>query len=710
MANTLLHKNTELNNILKDYSIVACTNSYILNYEASRVEVPYNESVVQGDISQYLELNVTNRINNFKATYNIRNEFNFDRTYYQSGAYIEPNSLIISNLANDEISSDPNSYIVFYNTEYGLKQLTYHYKEGNGLYYDDANHIFGMNIDNTTIKEMNKKLYFDTNSIPISTKDNYGIGYIDTRYLRINNGILSIKPNYIENVISYKYKIKNLYERLTNIYNSLSYFNNIYENKNDVIDEFVERFDKLNDGEENKSIKTEISYHKTNSLYFPQSEIKYIDNYYFDNGLINENYKQYITLDENNSYIIYCKDIEKLYILSYISNDYMNYSNTFNRNKIRSIEDNLLNSDDLIDISNIDTNNLDKYISNNNNQEILSNNTLYTYIYSDETNNYNKFIIQSNIVNNILYSLPVNAVECSPNDLLNNQNIQILFKNYKVFVKRYSNDFEYYLEVLIPYVKANTNETFYKCPIKNVRSYQMTKSKFKYKNKFIDEKLFKKLGIILNSKISLPTIKKNIIKYIKNGTTIQYDYTIQSINCQYPSKNIKILYDDRDITYCSYNVNAIPYDKDVYYFLSNYDYGNTKEINDSISFILRNNDISFDNRLQYLFYGYSWTMRDYQIFNKNYYGIWHDLPTYYITSNFMKLIINMDPDINHTDSFNATNIVLDNFKELYTENFNEIEFNKNDYHPLTLYLYKIYRGPDDQYDKISKVNNVTINI
>jgi len=651
MANTLLNKNTELNNLAKDYSIVTCTNSYILNYNASLVEVPYDKNQVSENISQYLTLDLENRIGNFQASYNIRNEFNFTYTYYQSNYNLIDNSLIISNLANDDQSAIPNSYIIFYNTFCGLKQLSYHYKEGNGLYYDAYNHVFNMNIDNSSIKEINKKLFFDTNSIPISSKENYGISYVNTKYLTVNNGILSIDLPYIENIISYKYKIKNLFQSLTTIHNSLSYYDNIYETKNDTIDTFKKSFDIVSNNISKNIIDSTISYNQTNSLYFPQSEIKYIDNYYFqgDKPLIDPKYKEFVTLDENNSYIIYCKDIEKIQILSYISNDFINYKESFDINKIKDIESNILN-DELLNLDTIDSNtHFSKYI-NENKQETIDNNNLYSYIYVNETNDYNKFIIQSNIINNSQW-------------------------------------------------------------IKDDKYYKIITIGFKYNSKFVDEKLFKKLGIIVNSKISLPQLKKNILKYNKKGKSIEYDYTVETINCNYEEKNIKILYDTRNITYCTHNTTYIPYNPDIdadnFYFLSDYNFDTIQSISKPIVNIMKNFDISFDNKIKYLFYGCNWNIKDNNKFTKNYYGIWNDLPTYYVTSSFMEtLLTKLQPGENQLDEVNK--LPLSNFLELYCQNFNEIEFDKENYETIKLYLYKIY--PSNEQYEITKVPEVTINI
>lgn len=709
MSKELLIKNTELNNIFKDYSIIASTNSYILTYNANLVKSNYGTSKYFGDdISKYLELNVVNRINNFQTSFNQRNEFNFTYSYSQSDYNIIPNSLIISNLSKDIKTTYSNSYIVFYNTNQGLKQLTYHYKEGNGLYYDKQNKVISLNIDNESIKEQYNKLYFDTNSIPITSQDNYGIAYVDNKYLTISNGILSINQDYIENVISYKYKIKNLYDQLNNIYNSLSYYNDIYDNQNNAIDEFVEYFDdiieKTDSGEVSRTIKTEISYHHTGSLYFPNTELKYIDNYYFSNGLIDPKYKQFITLNESNSYIIYCKDIEKLEIFSYIENEYIDYGKIFNINKIRQIESKLDEDTSIIDISDFSSEvDYSKYVNNNNRQEIMSSNNIYTYIYFDETNNYNKFNVNTNIVNNLLFSHPKakKLNKC-------NHSISTIFDHHDtIFRQRTNGELKYYEEVTKDYVNAHLNENYYYVNSKdNLICYPTTVNKIRYNNTEIDSKLFKKLGLILNTKTSLPNMKKIIIEYTKNDNSIKYDYTIQKINCKYYNRNIKVLYDDRDIKYCVNNDISIPYNSTYYYFFSNYKYdSNINNVPKSIAFMLKNIDISFDNNLEYLFYGYNYTMKDSRKFTKNYFGIWHDLPTYYMTNNFMRTLIN-----------NKEEITFVNFKDLYTENFNEVEFDNLNYKPVKLYLYKLYKLTNGTY-RIRKVeptvnsnNYITISI
>ncbi len=409
-------------------------------------------------------------------------------------------------------------------------------------------------------------------------------------------------------------------------------------------------------------------------------------------------------LNESNSYIIYCKDIEKLEIFSYIENEYIDYGKIFNVNKIRQIESELDEDTSIIDISDFSSEvDYSKYVNNNNRQEIMSSNNIYTYIYFDETNNYNKFNVNTNIVNNLLFSHPKakKLNRCA-------HNINTIFDHHDtIFRQRTNGELKYYEEVTKDYVNDHLNENYYYVNSKdNLICYPTTVNKIRYNNTEIDSKLFKKLGLILNTKISLPNMKKVIIEYTKNDNSIKYDYTIQKINCKYYNRNIKVLYDDRDIKYCINNDISIPYNSTYYYFFSNYKYGsNINNVPKSIAFMLKNIDISFDNNLEYLFYGYNYTMKDSRKFTKNYFGIWHDLPTYYMTNNFMRTLIN-----------NNEEITFVNFKDLYTENFNEVEFDNLNYQPVKLYLYKLYKLTNGTY-RIRKVdpsigsnNYITISI
>ena len=88
--------------------------------------------------------------------------FNNDQGFYNTGTYMNPYSLIISNNSyiigsdrnNDKETIIENSYIIYYNSYDGLYQFTYIIQEGNGLYNDETNHMMNMNIDNKSIREL----------------------------------------------------------------------------------------------------------------------------------------------------------------------------------------------------------------------------------------------------------------------------------------------------------------------------------------------------------------------------------------------------------------------------------------------------------------------------------------------------------------------------------------------------------------------------
>jgi len=576
-----LIKNTDLNNILKDYSILTSTNSYILNYNASI------------KIAQYQRINEEDNDATYFTSYNDLGfqyinqsalTFNKEENYYASDYNIEPNSIIIANLAYNDSYAYNQSYIIYYNTNTGLKQLTYHFKEGNGLYYDEDIHAINFNIDNYSIKEINDKLYFNTNSLPIASDTTYGISYINNEYLQINNGILTINNDYIENVISYKYKIANLYNSLSSLQDSFAYYDRIYNERNNTINEFSKYCDRIiKYNSNNSNINKTFSYSLTSSLYFPETKLIYVDNYYFSNNMIPESYKKHaqIDLNEDISYIIYCKNIELIDIYSYNTNKFCSYSTSFNDNILNDFEKN-------IKLSNDDSS-----------KKIVSENNIYSYVYADDINKYNKFLLNTNIV-----------VKCQ--DVINNKN------------------------------------------------YEYTLTKIRYNNKNIDSKLFKKYGIMLNSKLNTNTIKTCSIDYLLINTNIKYTLNLNTINIKYNNRNIKLLNDDRDITYCVFNKNAIINNSSYYYFLVNGKLNSEITINNDnnkiINFMLKNYDISFDSNLSYLFYGYNYCYDD-QYIKKNYYGLWHDLPIQYVNINLFRNYLLKYLDIN-------------NFEEMFIKKIN----------------------------------------
>lgn len=583
-----LNKNTDLNNIFKDYSLLVSTNSYILNYNAN-IHYSYYNKISNTDNIRIQEENELG----FKYNIQSENQFNSRSSYsYSLSSYnIVSNSLIVSNLSIDNFTSYYNSYVLYYNTDDGLRQLTYHYKEGNGLYYDIDTHLIGMNIDNYTIREINNKLYFDTNSIPIATENTYGIAYVNNEYLQVNNGILTMNRDYIENIISYKYKISNIYNSLLSLYDSFSYYDRVYSEKTNTTNIYSRYFDNvINYNYDNSNISKNISYTFSSSLYFPNSKLQYIDNYYFVNNLIDPSLKEYaiIDLNESNSYIIYCKDVELIDIYSYNENKYYNHFTSFNDNIMRIIETNIETDID------------------NSTKEMVDENKIYSYVYNNDLNKYNKFTMNSNIVNN----------DC----------IKI----------------------------GNTN-------------YEYTLSKVRYKNKNIDKKLFKKYGIILNSKLNINSIKKAFIDYFRVGTTVNYNLNLQTVNIKYDSKNIKVLYDDRDISYCTYNTRQIEdHDTTRYYFFTDKLINNVNEnLKNIFSFMLQNYDISFDSNISYLFYGYNFVYKD-KVLMKNYYALWNDLPLLYVDSKLFTI---------QNNNGKICSSMMNNFENSFIHNINSFKYN-----------------------------------
>lgn len=304
--------------------------------------------------------------------------FNNDQGFYNTGTYMNPYSLIISNNSyiigsdrnNDKETIIENSYIIYYNSYDGLYQFSYIIQEGNGLYNDETNHMMNMNIDNKSIRELNNRIYYNIESVPSSTSYKPGIHKINKNNFTINNDYsISVNHDTEINVISLKHNCKMIYMNINSLYNELNYLYEIqnsptglsdfqssivdksttkYEYDNQLDNNSIQKIDdepinKLNDNQisidDNTEFNPEIYYGSRELIldeddyeYFIKGEIKkytvtyqfispkikYSDNYYKSLKLISPNEDINIELDSSNT--IYTKNIDLLDII--IDNNY----------------------------------------------------------------------------------------------------------------------------------------------------------------------------------------------------------------------------------------------------------------------------------------------------------------------------------------------------------------------------------------------------
>ena len=343
-------KNLTANDILNKYTIGVDYNTYYVDQYSKKYTGKYDVQSFE-ETSPHVDESTL--------------EFNSDTTFYNTQKIYQPYSLIISNIGQQNGKIYPTSYIMYYNSTDGLHQMSYVLQEGNGLYYDPKTYMMTFNIDDKTIKEIDNKLYFNTQSIPTSTSDRYGIHNVNAAYFTINNGIISSNEDIKEKVISLKNISKYLYITLQSLYEQFNYLldekmNMELEDSNFSSDDesFEETSggnegnDEYSDNSQQYQIDTSIINSEVYVSYeFINNDLKYIDNYYYSSipelQKFAETHNKY-EVPINDSRIIYTKDIDYLqviitsqyntnkelktnedYLTSYLSLDYTDSNNRF---------------------------------------------------------------------------------------------------------------------------------------------------------------------------------------------------------------------------------------------------------------------------------------------------------------------------------------------------------------------------------------------
>ena len=159
--------------------------------------------------------------------------YNTDISYYNTSKIYQPYSLVISNIYDNQVNKIlDSSYVLYYNSSIGLKQLSYTFQEGNGLY--NSSNGLAFNIDNYTLKTYTDNnnldtLYYNIDTIPNSTYNRFGISTINENNFKVNDGIVSLNDDILLTFITMKNNIKSNYYTLLSIYDQFKYYEDIEE-------------------------------------------------------------------------------------------------------------------------------------------------------------------------------------------------------------------------------------------------------------------------------------------------------------------------------------------------------------------------------------------------------------------------------------------------------------------------------------------------
>ena len=306
-----------LNELMKEYKVGVDFNSIKLEkYSYSNL----NNDSLKEDFEE-----ITIDYNEATDTYNT------DISYYDTSKIYQPYSLVISNIYDQQYNKIlDSSYILYYNSKIGLKQLSYTFQEGNGLYNSFNGLTF--NIDNYTLKTYTNSnnletLYYNIDTIPNSSYNRFGISTINKDNFKVNNGIVSLKDDVLLTFTTMKNNIKSNYYTLLSIYDQFKYYEDIeLEFENQKLKELGE--DNIT---EESDWDNEISY---NYVLFDQ-EISFIDDDYYNKKIVpilsyyaDTEGKYPVKLSGNK--LAFCKDLNQIKII---------ISNTINDNTFELSKD-----------------------------------------------------------------------------------------------------------------------------------------------------------------------------------------------------------------------------------------------------------------------------------------------------------------------------------------------------------------------------------
>lgn len=301
-----------LNELMKEYKVGVDFNSIKLE------KYSYNDLNNESLKENFEEISI-----DYNEASNI---YNTDISYYNTSKIYQPYSLVISNIYDNQVNKIlDSSYVLYYNSSIGLKQLSYTFQEGNGLYNSSNGLTF--NIDNNTLKtyiDSNNldTLYYNIDTIPNSTYNRFGISSINESNFKVNNGIISLNDNVLLTFITMKNNIKNSYYTLSSIYEQFKYFEDIeIEFENQKLKEI---------GEDNTYETSKIPIEDTSTYIICNQEISFIDDDYYNKNIVPLILPDYeasggkYPVKLNGNKLAFCKDLNQIKII--ISNNINNTS------------------------------------------------------------------------------------------------------------------------------------------------------------------------------------------------------------------------------------------------------------------------------------------------------------------------------------------------------------------------------------------------
>ena len=236
-----------LNDIMSNNNIVVSNNeqfSYAIQKASEKKEnyiISYNNIDIDNSFYSIKAL-YSNKERNWLNNDNISLEeyennilrYNNYKNLVQDTAYIKydntinDNSLIIDNSYNSLYYVQPDK----------INLLSYSLNTKNGFNYNENNHTLYFNVDNKYIKSINNLLYYNYNNIRNTSPDNIGVSSTDDNYFNVknnnnsySNNTLTIIKEFKTEIFSTLNKIKNLYKECEVIYDTLTYFNKVNNNR-----------------------------------------------------------------------------------------------------------------------------------------------------------------------------------------------------------------------------------------------------------------------------------------------------------------------------------------------------------------------------------------------------------------------------------------------------------------------------------------------
>ena len=254
-------KQTVLNDIFKNQNIVIVDNSQLNTTINSAITSQYGISNTQEIESNVNYQNSDNYLTKlYMSHYNVRpplisnvdiienikryNNCSYNSILVQDGKY---KNYDYKNVVNSLLLN--YTYNKLYYVQYDkINLMSYLLDIKNGFNYDYNNHILYFNIDNQYIRSVNNTLYYNFNRIRETSFNDIGITLLDDNYIntknvshyKLNNskyhGVMNINKDFKYNTFITLNKLRSLYYKCEDMYNTLSYYASIDDYNNDYFD------------------------------------------------------------------------------------------------------------------------------------------------------------------------------------------------------------------------------------------------------------------------------------------------------------------------------------------------------------------------------------------------------------------------------------------------------------------------------------------